>query len=157
MSRTAEGAGRDRDYCTEGMPERRWRVIGRGRGLFAIEVDDGGGFRAATTAEVDAARRQRELFEAAEYRCSASTRPKVRATSTSVERLRLPGGVDGRAVRGRVAGDWPAAEVGVVGVSVAGSGGPRGARLCGVRRRRPVAGLRHAGYRRRRPQGRGGH
>ena len=27
----------------------------------------------------------------------------------------------------------------------AGSGGSRGARLCGVRRRRPVAGLRHAG------------
>ena len=54
-------------------------------------------------------------------------------------------GVDGRAVRGRVAGDWPAAEVGVAGVSVAGSGGPRGARLCGVRRARRVAGLRHAG------------
>ena len=49
------------------MPERRWRVAGRGRGLFAIEVDDGGGFRAATTAEVDAALRQRELFGAAEY------------------------------------------------------------------------------------------
>ena len=49
------------------MPERRWRVVGRGRGLFAIEVDDGGGFRAATTAEVDAALRQRELFGAAEY------------------------------------------------------------------------------------------
>ena len=50
------------------MPERRWRVAGRGRGLFAIEVDDGGGFRAATTAEVDAALRQRELFgAAAEY------------------------------------------------------------------------------------------
>jgi len=47
------------------MPERRWRVAGRGRGLFAIEVDDGGGFRAATTA--DAELRQRELFGAAEY------------------------------------------------------------------------------------------
>ena len=35
--------------------ERRWRVTGRGRGLFAIEVDAGGGFRAATAAEVDAA------------------------------------------------------------------------------------------------------
>ena len=56
------------------MPERRrWRVLARGRGLFAIEVDDGGGFRAATTAEVDAALRQRELFGAAEYpvQCSA--------------------------------------------------------------------------------------
>ena len=55
------------------MPERRWRVRGRGRGLFAVEVDDGGGFRAATPAEVDAALRQRELFGAAEYpvQCSA--------------------------------------------------------------------------------------
>ena len=70
------------------MPERGWRVIGRGRGLFAIEVDAGGGFRAATTAEVDAARRQRELFKAAAYRYSASTRPKVQPTSTSAERLR---------------------------------------------------------------------
>ena len=60
------GAGRD---CPLGrmMPERRWRVMGRGRGLFAIEVDDGGGFRPATTVEVDAALRQRELFGAAEY------------------------------------------------------------------------------------------
>ena len=49
------------------MPERRWRVIGRGRGLFVIEVDDGGGYRVATSAEVDAALRQRELFGAAEY------------------------------------------------------------------------------------------
>ena len=39
------------------MSERRWRVTGRGHGLFAIEVDDGGGFRAATAAEVDAALR----------------------------------------------------------------------------------------------------
>ena len=49
------------------MPERCWRVMGRGRGLFAIEVDDGGGFRPATTVEVDAALRQRELFGAADY------------------------------------------------------------------------------------------
>ena len=49
------------------MPERRWRVPGRGRALFAIEVDDSGGFRAATTAEVHAALRPRELFGAAEY------------------------------------------------------------------------------------------
>ncbi len=47
------------------MPEHRWRVLGRGRGLFGVEVDDGGGFRAATTVEVDAALRQRELFGAA--------------------------------------------------------------------------------------------
>ena len=33
------------------MPERRRCVTGRGRGLFAIEVDDGGAFRAATAAE----------------------------------------------------------------------------------------------------------
>ena len=50
------------------MPERRWRVAtGGGRGLFLIEVDDGLGFRPATTAEVDAALRQRELFGAADY------------------------------------------------------------------------------------------
>ena len=49
------------------MPERRWRVTGRGRGVFAIELDDGDGFRAATAAEVDAALRQRELFGAADY------------------------------------------------------------------------------------------
>ena len=35
--------------------------------MFAIEVDDGSGFRPATAAEVDAALRQRELFGAAEY------------------------------------------------------------------------------------------
>ena len=39
------------------MSERRWRVTGLGSGQFAIEVDDGGGFRAATAAEVDAALR----------------------------------------------------------------------------------------------------
>ena len=41
VSRTAEEAGRDRDYCTEGMPERRWLVIGRGRGLFAAATGGG--------------------------------------------------------------------------------------------------------------------
>ena len=62
------GAGRDRDFpLGRMMSERRWRVTGRGRGLFAIEVDDGGGFRPATTVEVDAALRQRELLGAAEY------------------------------------------------------------------------------------------
>ena len=50
------------------MAERRWRVsTGPGRGLFLIEVDDGQGFRPATTAEVDSALRQRELFGAADY------------------------------------------------------------------------------------------
>ena len=50
------------------MPERRWRVAtGGGRGRFLIDVDDGHGFRPATTPEVDAALRQRELFGAADY------------------------------------------------------------------------------------------
>ena len=40
--------------------------MSRGRGLLVIEVDDGGGFRPAITAE-DAALRQRELFGAVEY------------------------------------------------------------------------------------------
>ena len=47
------------------MPERRWRVA-NGGGL-VIDVDDGRGFRPATTPEVDAALRQRELFGAADY------------------------------------------------------------------------------------------
>ena len=51
-----------------GMPERRWRVAtGPRRGLFQIDIDDGQGFRPATTAEVDAALRQRELFGAADH------------------------------------------------------------------------------------------
>ena len=50
------------------MPERRWRVAtGAGRGRFLIDVDDGHGFRPATTPEVDTALRQRELFGAADY------------------------------------------------------------------------------------------
>ena len=49
------------------MPERRWRVLGRGRGLFAIEVNDGGGFPRGDDGRVDAALRQRELFGAAEH------------------------------------------------------------------------------------------
>ena len=68
------------------MPERRWRVLGGGRGLFAIEVDDGGGFRAATTAEVDAALRQRELFGAADYpvqRVSPDDRDDVNMQKTN--------------------------------------------------------------------------
>lgn len=35
-------------------------------GLFQIDVDGGHGFRPATTAEVDAALRQREFFAAAD-------------------------------------------------------------------------------------------
>ena len=64
------GAGLNRD-CPLGrmVSERRWRVRGRGRGLFALAVDDGGGFRAATTAEVDAALRQRELFGSGGVSC----------------------------------------------------------------------------------------
>ena len=49
------------------MPERRRCAMGRGRRLFAIEVDDRGAFCAATAAEVDAALRQREPFGAAEH------------------------------------------------------------------------------------------
>ena len=53
------------------MPERRWRVTAGPRcGLFLIEVHDGRGFRPATTAEVDSALRQRELFGAADYPAS---------------------------------------------------------------------------------------
>ena len=53
-----------RDHYAACAAGGRWRVYGT---LFAIEVDDGGGFRAATAAEVDAALRQRELFGAAKY------------------------------------------------------------------------------------------
>ena len=60
------------------MSERRWRVTGRGRGLFVIEVDAGDGFRAATAAEVDAALRQRELFGAADYPVAARRRGRTR-------------------------------------------------------------------------------
>lgn len=44
---------------TPRWPGRRWRIDRRGRGLFEITVDDGDGFRPATTAEVDTALRQR--------------------------------------------------------------------------------------------------
>ena len=69
------------------MPERRWCMMGRGRGLFVIEVDDGAVFRPATTVEVDAALRQRELFGAAEYpvqRVDAAERTGA-TTSMSVD------------------------------------------------------------------------
>ena len=118
------------------MSERRLARDGPRPPFFVIEVDDGDGFRAATAAEVDAALRQRELFGAADY--------LVQRDDAAEPPARLVAGY-GRAVRGRVAVGWPAAAVGLVGVPVAGSGGPRGARLCSVRRRRPVAGLRHAG------------
>jgi len=59
------------------MPERRWRVAnGGGRGRFVIHVDDGRGFRPATTPEVDAALRQRELFGAADYPADGRNRPR---------------------------------------------------------------------------------
>ena len=65
------------------MSERRWRVTGRCRGLFVIEVDNGDGFRAATAAEVDAALRPRELCSGRRItRCSASTRPNARVTTS---------------------------------------------------------------------------
>ena len=37
-SRTAGGNGPGPRWLLGRMPERRWRVLGRGRGLFAIEV-----------------------------------------------------------------------------------------------------------------------
>ena len=60
------------------MPERRWRVAnGGGRGRFVIHVDDGRGFRPATTPEVDAALRQRELFGAADYPADGRNPPSA--------------------------------------------------------------------------------
>ena len=76
------------------MPERRWRVTtGDGPGLFLIDVDDGHGFRPATTAEVDAARRQRELFGAADY--PAVDRDPRSAAGPRNQRTPLPAGLDG--------------------------------------------------------------
>ena len=64
------------------MPERRWRVAnGGGRGRFVIDVDDGHGFRPATTPEVDAALRQRELFGAADYPADGRNSPSGRPSS----------------------------------------------------------------------------
>lgn len=73
------------------MPERRWRVANGGRGRFVIDVDDGHGFRPATTPEVDAALRQRELFGAADY-------PPTGGTLSSDGRPPAPGsaGLDER-------------------------------------------------------------
>ena len=86
-----------------GMPERRWRVTtGGGRGLFQIDIDDGRGFRPATTAEVDAALRQRELFGAADHPAmevagtlaQASVLATNRPVSMDAKRNRCPGMFD---------------------------------------------------------------
>ena len=73
-SRSRSGASPAGNVAAE--PNGRWAGVcaGSGRGLFAIEVNDGDGFRAATTAEVDAALRQRELFGAAELPGAARQR-----------------------------------------------------------------------------------
>ena len=42
------------------MPERRWRVMGRGPRLLAFDVDDSGGSARRRRPKVDAALRQRE-------------------------------------------------------------------------------------------------
>ena len=61
------------------MPERRWRVMGRGRSLFAFDVDDSGG----------SARRRRPRWTP---RCVSgsvtSTRPNARAMSTLTDDFR---------------------------------------------------------------------
>ena len=152
------GAGRGRDRCSERMPERRWRVLGRGRGA----VRDRGGRRRAGSA-----RRQRPRWtrrcgggscsvRRRSTRCGTSV-PTIATTSTSNdgagkswEHLVSELYAVGWRVRGR-----PRQWVWSTFPSL-GTGGSRGAGLCGVRRRRPVAGLRHAGGRRRRRLGRGG-
>lgn len=80
------------------MPERRWRVTaGPRRGLFLIDVDDGQGFRPATTAEVDAALRQRELFGAADYPAVMEVGRDHRAGGDPPnQRTPLPPGLDER-------------------------------------------------------------
>ena len=114
------------------MPERRWRVAGRGRGLFAIEVDaalqaagavPGGG--------VPGAARRRG-------RTRGRCRRRLNSSGNLVAVMDELYAVGWRSV-GR------SQHVGVVGIPVVGSGGSRSARLCGVRRWRPVARLRHAG------------
>ena len=84
----AEPRSRPKD---RGMPERRWRVTtGPGRGLFQIDVDDGLGFRPATTAEVDAALRQRELFGAADYPAREVGRDARSGVGLRNQRIDLP-------------------------------------------------------------------
>ena len=51
-------------------------------GLFLIDIDDGQGFRPATTAEVDTALRQRELFGAADYPAANGSRAETRAQAS---------------------------------------------------------------------------
>ena len=65
--RLAVGRAGTATTCSEGCLNVAGACSGAAAGLFAIEVDDDGGFRAATAAEVDAALRQRELFGAVEY------------------------------------------------------------------------------------------
>ena len=88
--------GRGRRH--EGMPERRWRVTTEPRrGLFLIDVDDGQGFRPATTAEVDAALRQRELFGVADYPAEIKVGRDARSGGGPPnQRTPLPPGLDGR-------------------------------------------------------------
>ena len=80
------------------MPERRWRVTsGPQRGLFLIDIDDGHGFRPATTAEVDAALRQRELFGAADYPTAMEIGRNQRSAGESRnQRTPPPAGLDER-------------------------------------------------------------
>ena len=69
-SRTAGGTGPESRSLLEGCLNVAGAcsagAAGCSRSRWAA-ADDGGGFRAATPAEVDAALRQRELFGAAEY------------------------------------------------------------------------------------------
>lgn len=53
-SRRQEGGGPEAQSPLGRMRERRWRVLGCDRGLFPMEVNDGPGFRAATTAPAHA-------------------------------------------------------------------------------------------------------
>ena len=72
-------------------------TTGRGRGLFLIEVDDDGrGFRPATTAEVDAALRQRELFGAADYPTAKEVGRYARSGIGSPNQRTPPAGLDER-------------------------------------------------------------
>ena len=72
-------------------------ATGPRRGLFLIDVDDGQGFRPATTAEVDAALRQRELFGAADYPAAMEGGRDTRSGGGPPnQRTPLPPGLDGR-------------------------------------------------------------
>ena len=73
-------------------------TTGPHRGLFQIDIDDGQGFRPATTAEVDAALRQRELFGAADLprRDGRRGRDARSGGGPPNQRTPLPPGLDGR-------------------------------------------------------------